>query len=53
MFMNDESFVWTFFTVVCFNGDPFATRIKETRSGETKTAGTDDGHTVPYRGRAN
>ena len=43
--------MWIFFTEVCFNGDPFAVRIKETRGGETKTVGKGDGRTAPYSGR--
>ena len=50
MLMNDESSVWAFFGEVCYNGDPFATIIKETRGGETKTLGKDEAHTLPYSG---
>jgi hypothetical protein len=50
MFVNDNSSVWAFFGEVCYNGDPFETIIKETRSGETKTLGKGDGQTLPYSG---
>ncbi len=52
MFVNDESSVWAFFGEVCFNGDPFATIIKETRGGVTKTLGRDEASSVPYSGYA-
>ena len=50
MFVNDNSSVFTFFGEVCYNGDPFAVRIKETRGGETKIMGKGDGSTAPYSG---
>jgi hypothetical protein len=50
MFVNDNSSLFTFFSEVCYNGDPFAIRIKETRGGETKVLGKDDIHTAPYAG---
>ena len=51
MFVNDNSSVFTFFSEVCYNGDPFAVRIRETRGGEAKTVGKDEGGTTPYSGR--
>lgn len=51
MFVNDDSSVWSFFSEVCYNGDPFATRVKETRGGETKVILKADGSTAPYSGR--
>ena len=36
MFVNDNSSVFAFFNEVCYNGDPFATLIRETRKNETK-----------------
>lgn len=48
MFVNENSSVFAFFSEVCYNGDPFAIRIKETRGGETRTVGKDQGHTLPY-----
>ena len=52
MFVNDGSSVFAFFAEVCYSGDPFAVRIQETRAGETKSVGKDDGHTLPYSGSA-
>ena len=52
MFVNDDSSVWAFFAEVCFDGDPFAVRIRETRRGEAKETGKDAGGTAPYSGRA-
>ena len=42
--------VFAFFAEVCFDGDPFAVRIKETRGGEIKTVGNNEGKTLPYSG---
>ncbi len=50
MFINHSSSMWTFFGEVCYNGDPFATIIEETRSGVTKTLTKDEAHTTPYTG---
>ncbi|MEO7319149.1 MAG: glycosyl hydrolase family 28-related protein [Chthoniobacteraceae bacterium] len=50
MFVNDDASVWAFFSEVCYSGDPFAVRIKETRGAETKIVGKNDGLTVPYSG---
>ena len=50
MFVNTGSSVWAFFGEICFNGDPFAVRIMETRGAETKTVSKDEGHTAPYSG---
>lgn len=36
MFVNVDSSVWAFFGEVCYNGDPFATLIRETRDEVTK-----------------
>ena len=52
MFVNTDSSVWAFFGEVCYNGDPFAVRITETRGAETKIVGKGDGQTAPYSGRA-
>ncbi len=52
MFVNDNSSVWSFFNEVCFNGDPFATLIQETRDAKTKTVKRDEGTTVPYASQA-
>jgi hypothetical protein len=50
MFVNDNASVFAFFAEVCYSGDPFAVRIKETRGTETKTVGHDQGNTLPYSG---
>ncbi len=50
MFVNENSSVFAFFSEVCYNGDPFAVRIKETRGNEMKTIGKDEGNTLPYSG---
>jgi len=52
MFVNDNSSVWSFFGEVCYTGDPFAVRIRETRGRETKTLDKDEAHAVPYSGYA-
>jgi hypothetical protein len=51
MFVNTDSSVWTFFSEVCYNGDPFQVRISETRGSDARTLGRDEGHTAPYSGR--
>jgi hypothetical protein len=51
MFVNDNSSIFAFFNEVCYNGDPFTVRIRETRGAETKTVGRDEGGTTPYSGR--
>ena len=50
MFVNDNSSVWSFFSEVCFNGDPFAVRVLETRGTNTRSLGKADGDTTPYSG---
>ena len=50
MFVNDNSSVFTFFGEICYSGDPFVVRIKETRGVETKAVGKDEGNTLPYSG---
>ena len=44
--------MWAFFGEVCYNGDPFATIIQETRGGVRKTLDRDKASTVPYSGYA-
>jgi hypothetical protein len=51
MFVNRDSAVWAFFSEVCYNGDPFAVRVQETRGSETKNLGKEQGPTTPYSGR--
>ena len=50
MFVNDNSTVFAFFAEVCYSGDPFATLIRETRGGETRTLRGGEGATTPYIG---
>lgn len=51
MFVNDESSVWAFFGEVCYNADPFAQLIKETRGGVTRVLNAQEGGAFPYSGR--
>jgi hypothetical protein len=51
MFVNRDSSVWAFFGEICYNGDPFAVRVQETRGTETKSLGKEQGSTTPYSGR--
>jgi hypothetical protein len=48
MFITDNSSVFTFFTEICFNGDPFSTLIRETRNGSEVTVKRGDGSLAPY-----
>ncbi len=50
MFVNENASLFTFFSEVCYSGDPFATLIRETRNDETKTVGRGEGLTVPFIG---
>lgn len=50
MFVNEDSSVFAFFAELCFSGDPFATLIRESRQGETRTVLREAGHTAPYSG---
>lgn len=51
MLVTEQASVWTFFTEICFNGDPFEVRVLETRGAETRRLGREEGHTTPYSGR--
>jgi hypothetical protein len=51
MFVNSDSSVWSFFSEVCYNGDPFAVRVSERRGTEVRSLGRNEGHTAPYSGR--
>ena len=51
MFVTEEASAWAFFGETCFSGDPFATLIRETRDGVTKTLLRDGAHTQPYSGK--
>lgn len=48
MFVTDNSSVFSFFSEVCYNGDPFATLIRETRNGAVVTVPRGEGSTAPY-----
>jgi len=52
MFVNDDSAVWTYFAERCFNGDPFATLVRETRAGVTREIKPNPATTAPYSGRS-
>jgi hypothetical protein len=49
MFVTNNSSVFSFFNEVCFNGDPFAVLIQETRGKATATIKREEGTTAPYR----
>lgn len=51
MFVTDNSSVFTFFNEVCYNGDPFATLIREKRDAFVKTVHRGEGTTAPYVSR--
>lgn len=51
MFVIDNSSVFTFFSEVCFNGDPFTTLIQETHRTSAKTVKRGEGTTAPYRSK--
>lgn len=51
MFVTNEASVFAFFGEVCFNGDPFAAVIAETRQSETKVLRRGEGSTLPYIAR--
>ncbi len=48
MFVTDNSSVFTFFTEVCYSGDPFQTLIRETRDQSSKSILRGHGSTAPY-----
>lgn len=50
MFVNRDASVFAIFGEVCYNNDPFATLIRETRGDETKTVHRGAGGTWPYIG---
>lgn len=52
MFVNRDSAIFAFFAEVCFNGDPFATLIRESRNGVTREIRRGEGTTLPYSGDA-
>lgn len=52
MFVTENGSVFTFFSEVCFNGNPFLTLIRESQGNQTKTIQRDEAHTSPYSARA-
>lgn len=48
MFVTDNSSVFTFFTEVCYSGEPFTTLIRETANASTKIIDRSKGSTAPY-----
>ena len=50
MLVNDNASVFTFFSEVCNNGDPFTQRVRETRAKTIKVLAKDEGTTAPYAG---
>ncbi|MFO0939689.1 MAG: glycosyl hydrolase family 28-related protein [Pirellulales bacterium] len=48
MFVIDNASLFTFFSEVCYNGDPFVTLIQQTNGRETKSLKKGDAHTVPF-----
>lgn len=50
MFVNDDSSVWAFFGEVCFNRDPYAVLIRETRNRDTREVKRGDGRFAVYSG---
>lgn len=50
MFVNEDASVFAYFGEVCYNGDPFATLIRETRAGQTKVLLRGEGYITPYNG---
>lgn len=51
MFENIDSSVFTFFSEVCYNGDPFSTLVHEVHGQRVQWVRRGDGHTAPYTGR--
>lgn len=51
MFVTENSSVFTFFSEVCFNGDPFMTLIREKRLENDKIVNRNEGTTAPYTTR--
>ncbi len=51
MFVTSDSSVFTFFSEVCYNGDPFATIIHEVQKRSEVTVKRGEGTTAPYASR--
>ena len=52
MFVNEDSSVFAYFSEVCYNGDPFATLVRESRGAQTKMIKRGEGSSLPYVGRS-
>lgn len=52
MFVTEDASVFAYFSEVCYNGDPFATLIRETRDDVTKIVERGQGGIAPYIGVA-
>lgn len=52
MFVTTNASVYAFFGEVCYNGDPYATLIQETRGTQTKQIKRGEGLTLPYSGHS-
>lgn len=52
MFVTEDASAFVHFNEVCYTGDPFATLIRETRNGVTKTVERGQGGIAPYVGVA-
>ena len=52
MFVTEDSSAFVYFTEVCYSRDPFATLVRETRNGVTKTIERGQGGIAPYIGVA-
>lgn len=52
MFITEDSSAFVYFNEVCYSGDPFATLVRETRNGITKTVERGQGGIAPYIGLA-
>lgn len=52
MFVTEDASTVSFFTEVCFNGDPFETLVSETQNGKRVVVRRGAGTTAPYVSRA-
>lgn len=52
MFVTEDASTFSFFTEVCFNGEPFETLVSETQNGKTVVVRRGEGTTAPYAFRA-
>lgn len=48
MFVTDDASAFAFFNEVCYSGDPFATFVRETSRGRTRSVARGEGSTAPY-----